>query len=1235
MKFTLLSLAVFLIFILFLVANVSAVDDRIVRANLDEEHFRVDMWWRGFIPGCKEGDNPFSVGGNSLDDVKLDLEFNFDTGIVTGTLAGGQTVEYGTSYEDLTFDGEITGHVEKANNPPWWFWEYNGTIDLNLKFTARKRCTDVEKKETYWKERTETVPIKAEFSGSSWAGRDGIGSFNLAWEDEGGAGSYPKRSFRLSCDKRLPSGGCDTPVRIPVALDLNAKIKGPIEIDPDFFHAEFGLESSGADTGMIHNATWHFYYFDQDFGDYRWFQTIKRSDAEKLVLGLEEMAEWPELAGKFGRTTGDVSSLDMKVQAQLYDQQGRELTLNQSFNIIVDHTFVFRAKAESTTGRFRLTGVDGLPLRNLKVFYQESGTKGVAESYRTVTDENGFFDIPNIKSDTDYSLEIPLEYCDIQYSQLGPGTLRECKTFFTIHTGSDEKPVKIIIAAKNDEMFYLGVRNNHKELVTVIIGEGAKNQVSIRDGEIRLGDFLTKENEFISYLATYQHFSEAVWFYRKGLQENIDFGEGVRRVPLSIYLFQKRPDTRFYTVGKYREGRGTGYDDNRILINEPDSAFESINRPRVAYHEFNHFVMYNLYNRKWPRPSKDLPVNIGELNHGGFTNPSTSDSYVEGFAEFMAAGIQYTMEEASIATIPTTEPKINARGLAGGLMAAQFLSTIYSKRLELNRKPWEANGISEEYALAGVLWDLVDGPGEYRISEWDPDKAYENYLKSWSEFEKEYGEPLSKKKHSLEFFKNYNWDDDNVEFDFEELWKILRVYHPDFTSIYKALIEKFPEKKKDIDEVFKAHGFFADKNPGDGKYDEGDVYRDENGNNRYDSGEYYLDLPKKEVIEFVKRLEIDINYDEGEEIGPAADFNRPWRSSIPELPGHYIKVDNEIPYYIIQFFFPEGPHLSYITRSRNNEGLVYVEVPPSDYDAVITIYPEGAESEPLSFDSRKFHIEYADSLEKGYYKEHHFEISGEIPSTESSLKEDQISGILAEGSGRTVIIVLIVLIVAVAFFILLKKQLIPMNKKIALLLVLILLIAVGIMFFPRGENAQTAPQPATKISPIVTIPLTSNPTLPPATLPTTAPPSILPQTTQPPETTPPTTIIPTTTITLPPTIIPTTTTPTTITTTSTTTSSTTTTEPKPTLVVLDETIVDNVEDKFWLGGKLRNNGETETFSVKVRLTLYNEMGSIMQTINSVPIDRIGPGETIEFNTIKSDKVKTAVASYEVSIHSGE
>jgi|GEM_PF-5997698 hypothetical protein len=55
--------------------------------------------------------------------------------------------------------------------------------------------------------------------------------------------------------------------------------------------------------------------------------------------------------------------------------------------------------------------------------------------------------------------------------------------------------------------------------------------------------------------------------------------------------------------------------------------------PFIVYHEFSHYAMHTLYGKAFE------DVAEGETNHAGYANPTTGDSYQEGFAAFMAVVI--------------------------------------------------------------------------------------------------------------------------------------------------------------------------------------------------------------------------------------------------------------------------------------------------------------------------------------------------------------------------------------------------------------------------------------------------------------------------------------------------------------------------------------------------------------------------------------------------------------------
>ncbi len=209
--------------------------------------------------------------------------------------------------------------------------------------------------------------------------------------------------------------------------------------------------------------------------------------------------------------------------------------------------------------------------------------------------------------------------------------------------------------------------------------------------------------------------------------------------------------------------------------------------------------------------------------------------------------------------------------------------------LELNYKAWHV----EEFAVAGTLWDLMD----------EADEA-----------------------------------SDKIDLPADDVVGLLREYKIDFAAVYEEALRQFGGYQAEIDEVFRAHGFFVDNGP----------------ENR--------------------------GWDEGETIGRAADSARSDRRNAIQLPGYYIKVEGGLPYYLVEVSFPDHPEYNYTARGQNKDGLVYVQVPPADYQAVITIRGEDVETgAPLSFTSEAFHAAYEQTQNQGYYLAHDFEISGEIP----------------------------------------------------------------------------------------------------------------------------------------------------------------------------------------------------------------------------------------------------------------
>jgi len=197
-----------------------------------------------------------------------------------------------------------------------------------------------------------------------------------------------------------------------------------------------------------------------------------------------------------------------------------------------------------------------------------------------------------------------------------------------------------------------------------------------------------------------------------------------------------------------------------IEINAQDSAVNSTNMPdNRERHEFSHHVMYDAYEMMPPECG-------GVFNHRGWNNPSTSDSWCEGFAEFTPLVISDYSNE--------TNPWMYSAG--DGI------------DLEANWRAgdgWPFYGSAEELAVASLLWDFYDSDATYA--------AYNN-------------------RH----------DDDNVSITMNEMWSIMSASHnltvhydgdPEnryiyyVNDLYDALSSANVTDQENIDDVFEAHGF--------------------------------------------------------------------------------------------------------------------------------------------------------------------------------------------------------------------------------------------------------------------------------------------------------------------------------------------------------------------------------------------------------------------------------------------
>ena len=180
-----------------------------------------------------------------------------------------------------------------------------------------------------------------------------------------------------------------------------------------------------------------------------------------------------------------------------------------------------------------------------------------------------------------------------------------------------------------------------------------------------------RSRDSYAYAVMHQHMSEVLEFYKDHLKIDIDY-----KLPVDVFPARRNSNT-YYTSTT-----------SSIVIDIKDtSPFDSDRPKNREWHEFNHHAMFSLY-RKWPQPAITVPA---EKNHDGFMNPTTSDSFVEGFAEFMSLVIADHYKEPS--------PDVYAA----------FGS------LDVDKKAYGNRGYDEELAVAAVLWDLYDPKNDDQV----------------------------------------------------------------------------------------------------------------------------------------------------------------------------------------------------------------------------------------------------------------------------------------------------------------------------------------------------------------------------------------------------------------------------------------------------------------------------------------------------------------------------------------
>ena len=461
----------------------------------------------------------------------------------------------------------------------------------------------------------------------------------------------------------------------------------------------------------------------------------------------------------------------------------------------------------------------------------------------------------------------------------------------------------------------------------------------------------------------YVHHQEALEFYKDHLKEEIRDDQTLR-----VYLFA---DKKWVAVFGTAEAPRAFYSNGEIFYGNNKSVQADPEDQRwTVYHEFSHYMMDTLYGKLLEkRTGPGAPPGLPDMkNHQGFVNPSTSDSWKEGFADFMPSVIQ----------------DYYRHGQCGVTAWGDLESGGY--------KPWINNGGDEEWAVASFLWDTYDSPAQRK----------QCFLNTREYYQKQMGSPYvsQAEKDNIRWLingidtreRNNNFaDDDRISMDFADLWKLLRTYRSNVNEVYNAIQSSKRINSTDLKVTGVAHGLWVDNDTGNNVRDPSEPFRDANSNGAYDQGEYFIDLPT-----------IGMNWKAEETVGNPSNYQRPWRLTSKDLPGHYIKVNNAVPFYFFTIEYPGTDASPYLVRTKNENGYIYAPIPPNPA-AKITIYADGVETgSPLSYTSQEFYAKYDENVRQGFFKDHDFKIKGPVPTPPAMPEFGQggVGGQGSSGSGR-------------------------------------------------------------------------------------------------------------------------------------------------------------------------------------------------------------------------------------------
>jgi LPXTG-motif cell wall-anchored protein len=271
-----------------------------------------------------------------------------------------------------------------------------------------------------------------------------------------------------------------------------------------------------------------------------------------------------------------------------------------------------------------------------------------------------------------------------------------------------------------------------------------------------------------------------------------------------------------------------------------------------------------------------------------------------------------------------------------------------------------------------------------------------------------------------------------------------------FKEVYDAMKAKWPEKSDEINKLFVAHGIFKSTYPGNGQYDEGEPYWDEDpdGNgpltatSAWEPGEVYVDIgTPDDNLAHPHQV-----YTPGEVIGTASNYARATRANKPLERGSFVRADITSngaavsdAIFKVSYSFSD-PSLNYVSYGVTDQetGYVYVEIPPDEYQMTASITADNYDGgQPITVTANDFYASKASgagyiksgTITAGARKSDYCNRDGVCQAGESQTCGDCYlpppganSAPQAGGDSSLLVAVVVIALVAVAAFVLLKRR---------------------------------------------------------------------------------------------------------------------------------------------------------------------------------------------------------------------